>query len=241
MAKTKDEEVTFYKYMPVGQNLIDDLKKGHLYLSKVSDLNDPFELNVYDKKSKRNHKIDNVRILCLTNSHLKKRMWSHYADSHKGVCLTVKLPKKYMREIHYTSKRVYADSNVDEILNDAKLRMNKQKNVPVDCSNYTNEEKIGLIKDKKWADEVEYRAVIAVNRIKDNADIECDDKKNCFMRVKIERMYCGVSFQKDDKDSKTALKLCKENGIEIKNVRLSTSDYSLKVAKKRLCRHHKSI
>ena len=231
MAKTKDEEVTFYKYMPVGQNLIDDLKKGHLYLSKVSDLNDPFELNVYDKKSKRNHKIDNVRILCLTNSHLKKRMWSHYADSHKGVCLTVKVPKKYMREIHSTSKRVYADSNVDEILNDAKLRMNKQKNVPVDCSNYTNEEKIGLIKDKKWADEVEYRAVFAVDRIKDNADIEYDDKKNCFMKVKIKTIYCGVNFQKDDKDGQTVFEICKENGIEIKNVELSISDYSLKVAK----------
>ena len=109
--------------------------------------------------------------------------------------------------------------------------MNKQKNVPVDCSNYTNEEKIGLIKDKKWADEVEYRAVFAVDRIKDNADIEYDDKKNCFMKVKLETIYCGVNFQKDDKDGQTVLEICKENGIEIKNVELSISDYSLKVAK----------
>lgn len=217
--------------MPVGQNLIDDLKKGHLYLSNVFDLNDPFELSVYDGNSKRNNKIENVRILCLTNSHLKKRMWSYYADSHKGVCLTVKVPKKYMREIHYTSKRVCKDSNVDEILNHAMLRKNKRKNVPLDCSNYTKEEKIGLIKDKKWADEVEYRAVFDNDKIKDNGDIECDDKGNYFMRAKIERMYCGVSFQEDVKDCQTALEICKENGIEIKYVELSINDYSLKVAK----------
>ena len=109
--------------------------------------------------------------------------------------------------------------------------MNKKQKVPVDCSNYTTEEKIGLIKDKKWADEVEYRAVFAVDKMKDNVDIEYDGKKNCFMKVKIKTMYCGVNFQKGDKDSQTALEICKENGIEIKNIELSISDYSLKVAK----------
>ena len=64
-----------------------------------------------------------------------------------------------------------------------------------------------------------------------SSHIECDDKGNYFMRAKIERMYCGVSFQKDVKDCQTALEICKENGIEIKYVELSINDYSLKVAK----------
>ena len=77
------------------------------------NFNDPFELTIADSKTKNIKHIKGLHILCLTNSIKNKLIWVHYANSHKGVCLTVKVPKKLVYPICYTRKRIYNSSNID--------------------------------------------------------------------------------------------------------------------------------
>ena len=83
---------TLYKYVPL-KHIIDILDNHRLYLSDGSGFNDPFEITVIDKISGKAQHIKGLHMLSLTNSYQNKLMWSHYADSHQGICLTVRVPK----------------------------------------------------------------------------------------------------------------------------------------------------
>lgn len=92
-----------YKYGPLN-HLEDTLIKNTLGFSKVSVLNDPFEIasiaNITmtgNSKEDRNEKsgtfhnkkndfLNNAEISCFSRTPNEPLMWSHYADKHYGVC-----------------------------------------------------------------------------------------------------------------------------------------------------------
>lgn len=92
-----------FKYGPIN-HLEDTLIKNTLGFSKVSALNDPFEIasmayirmignskEEKDGKSRlfRNEKNDflnNSQISCFSRTPNEPLMWSHYSDKHNGVC-----------------------------------------------------------------------------------------------------------------------------------------------------------
>lgn len=106
---------TLYKYVAL-KHVVDILDKHRLYLSDGTNFNDPFEITVTDKKKHTISHIEGLHILSLTNSYRNKLIWSHYTDSHKGVCLTIKVPNHLVYPICYSTKRVYVDSNIDDII-----------------------------------------------------------------------------------------------------------------------------
>lgn len=215
--------VTLYKYVSINY-LIDIIDKGRLYLSDGTNFNDPFEITITDKKKHKTKHISGLHILSLTNSFRNKLIWSHYTDSHKGVCLTLKVPKEYVYPICYTSKRVYDDSDIDEIISTNKSI--SKKNIDNDFSLLSKDKKIAYIKDKKWNYEKEYRIVFDQN----DEDKIIREGDKCYFPVKITNIYFGVNFDRNDKDKKEKIiEICKRKKIKMTYMELSKTNYALNV------------
>ena len=212
-----------YKYIST-EHAIDILEKGRLYLSDGTNFNDPFELAVTAKKTDTVQHIDGLHILSLTNSYRKKLMWSHYADSHRGLCLTVEVPADLVYPICYTSKRIYEDSDLDQIIqNRGKERgKNNLKKLYVPLA---REKKIAYIKDQKWSYEKEYRIVF---NEEDEPHLIYEDQK-WYMPVKITNVYLGVRFDSECQENKEILEICERNGIKVTPMVLSKTKYALEI------------
>jgi hypothetical protein len=203
--------ITLYKYASV-EYAKDVLCNQRMYLSDGRNFNDPFELSVVNKNTGKTNFVDGLHILCLTNSYRKKLMWSHYADSHKGICYTVEVPKEMIRSICYTGERVYTNCDIDKIISNSKK--GSKKSVSDDFTNFSFDKKVAFIKDQKWIDEKEFRIVF------DAQDEEklVIENEICYLPVKIKNVYLGVNFEKNDDDNvkKDILSICKERKIEIR-------------------------
>lgn len=216
-----EEYVKLYKYTTT--NRLDDiLTNNRIYLSNGSNFNDPFEMKVFDRTTSTYRIINNLHILCLTNSYQNKLMWAHYADSSRGVCLTIKVPKRLVYPVCYTSARVFSDSNINYIVEHGKNRQLKT-NLNKSLVDLSNDVKIAHIKDHRWLYENEYRIVF------DNDNGLINDEGNWFMPVKITQVYLGVNFSKNSVEEIERVKdLCSHNNIPIKEMRISDSKYVVK-------------
>lgn len=213
---------TLYKYVSLDR--VPEILDNHrLYLSDGKNFNDPFEITVTDKKNHKIRHIEGLHILSLTNSFRNKLIWSHYTDSHKGVCLTVKVPNNLVYPICYSTKRIYEDSDIDNIISSS-TRITK-KSVEKDFSPLSKDKKIAYIKDKKWIYEKEYRVVFDKT---DEAGLIYHDGK-WFMSVRIKNIYLGANFNKNETEiKKKIIEACKRNKIKITQMVLSDTDYSVK-------------
>lgn len=215
------ECVILYKYVPLA-HVVDAIENNRLFLNNGERFNDPFELTIINK-NKTLEKINGLHILCLTNSFRKKLIWSHYAESHEGVCLAVKVPKSLVYPICYTTKRLYYNSDIDKILKSNKIK--PKKNLCKGYSDLNETKKIAYIKDSKWSYEKEYRIVFD----SDDESGLIQDNGAWYMSVKIVRIYLGVNFKGKSDNGQKIIKSCKKNNIKIKQMCLSDTDYSIKV------------
>lgn len=214
---------TLYKYVPL-KYVADILDNNRLYLSDGTNFNDPFEITVTDKKKHKSSHIEGLHILSLTNSYRNKLIWSHYTDSNKGVCLTVKVPNHLVYPICYTGKRVYEDSDIDDIISSSIKKV--KKNVNNDFSLLNKNKKIAYIKHKKWLYEKEYRIVFDNN---DESGLIFEAGK-WFMSVKITNIYLGVNFNKNKPEiQREILNACDRNKMKVTQMILSDCDYSVRV------------
>lgn len=213
---------TLYKY--VSLDYVADILDNHrLYLSDGKNFNDPFEITVTDKKNHKIRHIEGLHILSLTNSYRNKLIWSHYTDSHKGVCITVKVPNELVYPICYSTKRIYEDSDIDNIISLSTKKT--KKSVEKDFSLLSKDKKIAYIKDKKWMYEKEYRVVFDKS---DESGLIYRDGK-WFMSVKITNIYLGANFNKNKAETqRKILEACKRNKVKITQMVLSDTDYSVK-------------
>jgi hypothetical protein len=110
---------------------LENIKRKRLKLSRLSDLNDPFELlalelsdsnlrnAILETKEELNQK---TGILCFSDRWTNPVMWSHYADKHRGICLEFDIPDTNLAKISYCLSRLKdeltelfdTDSNVAE-------------------------------------------------------------------------------------------------------------------------------
>lgn len=217
------QNVTLYKYMDC-RYVAECIEKHRLYLNDGSSFNDPFELMVTNSITKSMERMEGLHILSLTTGFRKKLMWSHYADSHEGVCLTVKVPKHIVYPIVYSRKRVYSDSCLDDIIMNG-IRTSKRLSGK-NFSSLSNNKKIAYIKDEKWKYEKECRVVFDVT---DECGLIFDDDK-WFMSVKISNIYLGVRFFNNKKEiCKSILDACKQYNVTVKEMVMSDRKYELKV------------
>lgn len=80
-----------YRYMPANYYSIRNIETQTIHLSNNGVMNDAFEgLPQFDRElsySEIRQLDDLAKMTCFTEDKDNERMWSHYADSHKGVCV----------------------------------------------------------------------------------------------------------------------------------------------------------
>jgi len=212
-----------YKYYSIGENeklqrLISLINTKEIYLSNGENFNDPFDMRITSKKTKRLNFVDKFRILCLTSSYSNKLMWSHYADSHKGVCITLEIEDAYIYPAYYTRERVYDDTNLDILLsheNRRKVKRNLDK--PYDM---VAKKKLGYVKDSTWSYENEYRVVFYDKERSTLIDGER-------LRVKIHKVYLGNCIE--PQNEKIIKDVCRINRIDVTKIKFTESGYAIRV------------
>jgi len=95
-------------------NAVDNLKERRIKISRLEDLNDPFELmwmELPDKedrkafrKAKKNISAE-YGVICFSKDWSNPVLWSHYAEKHRGVCLGFDIPDDSVIHVQYTAKR----------------------------------------------------------------------------------------------------------------------------------------
>ena len=78
------------------QNAISDIALKRIKISRIGQLNDPFELLAVDLRDPRdkvalenwkNELDEQFGLICFCAHWSNPLMWGHYADSHKGIAL----------------------------------------------------------------------------------------------------------------------------------------------------------
>lgn len=217
----RTNSTTLYKYVPL--TYVDDiLRNQRLYLSDGKNFNDPFEVTVTDHLTNKVQYIEGLHILSLTNGFENRLIWSHYGDSHKGICLSVEVPAHLVYPICYTKERLYSDSDVDAII-ERNIKWGK-KNLEKSFSPMPLNKKRAYIKDHEWAYENEYRIVFDKN---DEPGL-IKEGRNWYMSVKIKNVYWGVNFDNDSIVGKGLVQLCNEKKITTTRMVLADRGYTVK-------------
>lgn len=125
----ESESFKLYHYMPANYYNIRNFETQKIHLSDNNVMNDIFEgIPVLDEKisyERLNNLKDIAKMYCLTENNANILMWSHYADSHKGICVEYDLKnltedpfdtKKYLFPVVYKERRSLV-RNVDILIN----------------------------------------------------------------------------------------------------------------------------
>jgi hypothetical protein len=98
---------------------IENIRKRHLKISLLQDLNDPFELlsiELSDKELRRRlialkQNLSGDRGLhCFSRNWTNPVQWGHYAERHRGLCLGFEIPKQCLIRVEYAGKRLVKEA-----------------------------------------------------------------------------------------------------------------------------------
>lgn len=102
---------------------ISNLALRRMKVSRLDDLNDPFEFFAADMSDddvrrtlpRQKKSVDHRRgLLCFSRDWDNPVQWSHYADKHRGVCLGFDVPDQDCQPIRYIDKRVDIEDEDDQ-------------------------------------------------------------------------------------------------------------------------------
>ncbi len=102
-----------------------DLREKRLKISRIMDLNDPFEFlgaDLSDREFRKAMKATKKElsktsgILCFSKNWSNPVQWAHYADRHKGLCLGFDVPDKHLSKVKYVRERLLVNSKTTEKL-----------------------------------------------------------------------------------------------------------------------------
>lgn len=104
-----------YHFTKAGHGL-EAIRRRRLKIARISELNDPFEfLQVASRDPKTRARYQYVKrglsecmgLLCFSENWSNPVQWSHYADSHRGICLGFDIaPSAEMRKVRYVRNRI---------------------------------------------------------------------------------------------------------------------------------------
>jgi hypothetical protein len=105
-------------YFTTAQHGIDNLRQKRIKISRLLDLNDPFEL-LGPQLSTETLRIafskcvlewsERFGIICLSQRSSNPLMWSHYGDRHRGICFGFDVSDQYVMPINYRVDRLKLD------------------------------------------------------------------------------------------------------------------------------------
>lgn len=100
-----------------------DLWERRLKISRIEELNDPFELlavELGDKAKRASLEKWRIRLskkyglLCFSRSWRNPVQWSHYAAKHKGICLGFEVSDQFPQQVSYVSSRFNWPQRLDD-------------------------------------------------------------------------------------------------------------------------------
>jgi len=93
---------------------LDDIRHRRLKISKLDDLNDPFELLAVAQPKQeirdwmfrfKKQMAANYGLLCFSRSWHRPALWGHYADKHRGMALGFDLAPWLAKDVSYVDER----------------------------------------------------------------------------------------------------------------------------------------
>ena len=94
---------------------IDDLRNRRIKISRIADMNDPFELLAIELSNKevrraflkKRGQIDaKYGVICFSRAWSNPVLWSHYAEKHRGVCLGFDIADDLVIHVKYNGRRL---------------------------------------------------------------------------------------------------------------------------------------
>jgi hypothetical protein len=107
---------------------ISNIALRRLKISRLNDLNDPFEFlsaDLLDSRHRtalinfKNELHEKTGMICFSSSWRNPLLWGHYADHHRGMALGFEIPDHFLFPVNYTSERfkVQFDPMKNAVLN----------------------------------------------------------------------------------------------------------------------------
>lgn len=135
---------------------------------------------------------EKLRITCFSKRNDSILMWSHYGDSHRGVCFEFDDDRDIFKDVIYQDERPYFDFKtiVARILmadykgEDCKLDEDKYKDIL---------SKPFYIKQNDWNYEQELRCILSENE--NNVEGFTNDDGTCLLKMKISKIYIGLKSE----------------------------------------------
>jgi len=96
--------------LTTAEHAISNIVRHRIKISRIDDLNDPFELlaiNVRDKELReaarltRNQIAATQGVICFSKSWSNTVLWSHYADKHRGIALGFEVTDRFLMPVQY--------------------------------------------------------------------------------------------------------------------------------------------
>lgn len=120
-----------YKFMDANYG-ISNIALKRLKVSRLNQLNDPFEflaadlLDTRDRKALatfKNQMNDSFGVVCFSGSWSNPLLWGHYAQNHSGLVLGFDIPDDHLLKVYYTSNRakVYFDQKTRTVVEGDKV------------------------------------------------------------------------------------------------------------------------
>ncbi|MDD5068970.1 MAG: DUF2971 domain-containing protein [Candidatus Pacebacteria bacterium] len=111
---------------------IQDIKKKHIKITQIDELNDPFEFSVCYLSDSINQNVlekaietvfkNKKGIICFSRNWKNPVQWAHYADNYRGLCLGFDIVNdKDLSEVQYVENRISLDNHLSKNLDDPKL------------------------------------------------------------------------------------------------------------------------
>lgn len=105
---------------------ISNIALGRIKISRIGDLNDPFELlpfNIQDKALRTAARLTRDQIsatrgvLCFSKGWSNPVLWSHYADKHRGIALGFEVKDRYAIPVKY--EKTLTTVEIDQLASSA--------------------------------------------------------------------------------------------------------------------------
>lgn len=182
--------VTLFRYMTL-QGLISTIKTGLLKVGQAKYFNDPFEFlpgrhpNGYCNNTVNTLDLNKKGIICLSETPSSSAMWGHYADSHKGVCLSFHIPKDDFSLITNNEdilELFQAGISPSRLLLQVKYGIKRYhypkivhvpNSIEEDMEIYAHDMELARTKSDEWQYEKEWRLILDEQHITDYQDGIC--------------------------------------------------------------------
>lgn len=163
-----------------------------------------------------------ARITCFSRKNDSILMWSHYADSHTGVCFEIDEERSIFKKVDYSSKRV--NINLYEVVSRALAYDFLNEEISYSDIKFSNIMLKPLFtKSLEWSYEDEVRCALSDNETTIFGFFQCGN--NCFLKVNIAKIYIGVNAYGDNLNQ--LLYLADNRGIPVIFMKNDEINYSI--------------